>query len=108
MKPLWWYKRHCENILARFLRLPAKLIGYCLDCGEWCNTTSSGRFICPNCGKKLCLINCFSHLVIDYFTSKINKYLWDTRQVHRFWCSIGFDQFLHITILVWTISVFVK
>ena len=44
-------------------------------------------------------INSISHGIIDYFTSKINSYLWSKGDVHNFFVSIGFDQFLHISIL---------
>lgn len=35
------------------------------------------------------------HTLTDYFTSKLNKKLWDNKQVHYFFVSIGFDQILH-------------
>lgn len=43
----------------------------------------------------------FTHLIIDYVTSKINKKLWNAKKVHWFFVSIGFDQWLHfVTIFV--------
>lgn len=35
------------------------------------------------------------HTVTDYFTSRLNKKLWEKGDVHNFFISIGFDQFLH-------------
>ena len=40
-------------------------------------------------------ITFLAHTLTDYFTSKLNKHLWDTKQVHYFFVSIGFDQVLH-------------
>ena len=45
------------------------------------------------------LIQCFSHTLIDFFSSKLNKYLWQQKRTHDFFVSIGFDQFLHFTIM---------
>jgi hypothetical protein len=36
-----------------------------------------------------------SHITIDYFTSKLNSYLYGKGQVHNFFVSVGFDQWLH-------------
>lgn len=44
-------------------------------------------------------INFIFHLIIDFFTSKLNSYLWKNDNRHWFFVSIGFDQFLHIAIL---------
>lgn len=46
------------------------------------------------------LIVLFSHVIIDVITSRLNSYLWKTEQRHWFFVSIGFDQFLHISILL--------
>ncbi len=40
-------------------------------------------------------ITLVAHSVTDYFTSKLNKYLWEKKDVHNFFVSIGFDQILH-------------
>lgn len=42
------------------------------------------------------------HTATDYYTSRVNKVLWDNKQVHQFFVSIGFDQFLHFTQLLLT------
>jgi hypothetical protein len=36
-----------------------------------------------------------SHWITDYITSRVNKKLWEKKQVHDFFVSIGFDQLLH-------------
>ena len=56
------------------------------------------------------LINTFLHFIIDYITSKINKYLWNNKMIHEFFVSIGFDQFLHITFLlfIYYILIFIQ
>lgn len=40
-------------------------------------------------------ITFISHTTTDYFTSKINKKLWEIGNVHMFFVSVGFDQILH-------------
>ena len=60
-------------------------------------------------------ITFISHTIIDYFTSRVNKNLWTKREMlkvidkdlssrweHLFWCTIGFDQCLHIIQLIIT------
>lgn len=41
------------------------------------------------------LITFVTHTVTDYFTSRLNKYLWEKGDVHNFFVSVGFDQVLH-------------
>lgn len=40
-------------------------------------------------------ITLVTHTIIDYFTSRLNSYLWKTKQVHNFFVSVLFDQWLH-------------
>lgn len=42
------------------------------------------------------------HTATDYYTSRVNKILWDNKETHNFFVSIGFDQFLHFTQLLLT------
>ncbi len=42
------------------------------------------------------------HTLTDYFTSKINARLWEQGKTHKFFVSIGFDQFLHFAQLLIT------
>lgn len=42
------------------------------------------------------------HTITDYFTSRLNTKLWNNKEVHYFFVSIGFDQFLHFTQLLLT------
>lgn len=46
---------------------------------------------------------CF-HLIIDYFTSRITKKLWEQKRVHNFFVIIGLDQMLHLICLFSTIG----
>ena len=41
-----------------------------------------------------------SHFMIDWITSKINVWLWLREERHWFFCMVGFDQALHITVLL--------
>lgn len=52
-------------------------------------------------GVPFALINGLSHLMIDYVTSRINKRLWEAKKVHWFFVGVGFDQAMHMSILLW-------
>jgi hypothetical protein len=47
-------------------------------------------------------ITMICHTIQDYFTSRLNSKLWAKGDVHNFFISIGFDQFLHFTQLLLT------
>ena len=47
-------------------------------------------------------ITLMCHTLIDFFTSKLNTYLWSKGKVHYFFVSIGFDQILHYSQLFLT------
>ena len=49
-------------------------------------------------------INCGLHFVIDFTTSKITRYFHQKELMHGFWLTIGFDQWLHISLVVLTLS----
>ena len=49
-------------------------------------------------------INLIGHLIIDFTTSRLNTWLWKKGMRHWFFVSIGFDQFLHIAILLWSVG----
>ena len=42
------------------------------------------------------------HTITDYFTSKLNTYLYEKRDIHNFFVSVGFDQLLHFIQLLLT------
>lgn len=44
--------------------------------------------------------NFITHWIIDYFTSKLNSYLWKRQSKRWFFISIGFDQFIHYCCLI--------
>jgi hypothetical protein len=48
------------------------------------------------------LINSAGHFIIDMITSRVTSYLWSKERVHDFFVVIGFDQLLHVTILIFT------
>lgn len=52
------------------------------------------------------LFNMLAHYLIDYFTSKMTASLWLNGDYHNFFVMIGFDQLLHLIILMLTYSVF--
>jgi len=52
------------------------------------------------------VVNAVSHFVIDAVTSRITGHYWAQERVHAFFVTIGFDQFLHMTIAVSTLAWF--
>lgn len=42
------------------------------------------------------------HLFVDVVTSNLTKYYYEQKSMHSFWCTIGFDQFLHVSMLLYT------
>lgn len=54
----------------------------------------------PFFGWKFALVTFLFHTGIDGFTSQITSYLWNRDELHWFFVTIGFDQFLHYVQLV--------
>lgn len=50
------------------------------------------------------IVNAAIHLVVDFFTSRINSYLYQYYDRHWFFCGIGVDQFIHSTCLIATLG----
>jgi len=46
------------------------------------------------------LLNFIGHFAVDFVTSKITSHFYTKGNMHPFWITIGFDQFLHYTILL--------
>lgn len=53
-------------------------------------------------GWQYALANGVSHFAIDYCTSRLSSRMWKQQRVHDFFVVIGFDQFLHVAILIAT------
>jgi len=49
-----------------------------------------------------------THFAIDYYTSRVNKQLWEAKEVHNFFVSIGFDQVLHYLQIFGTLYLLLK
>ncbi len=47
-------------------------------------------------------VNGLLHWITDFFTSRINSYLWNKGDVHNFFVGIGADQLIHYICLVGT------
>jgi hypothetical protein len=45
-------------------------------------------------------VNAAAHFVTDYVTSRITSKQWKAGDRHGFFVTIGFDQFLHVAVLV--------
>jgi hypothetical protein len=54
------------------------------------------------------LITFVLHTITDYFTSRLNSKLWAKGDVHGFFVSVGFDQFLHFVQLFLTYYFLIK
>lgn len=42
-----------------------------------------------------CIITFLFHTATDFYTSKTNSQLYEQKNFYGFFCSVGFDQFLH-------------
>lgn len=49
----------------------------------------------------------YSHFAIDFYTSRLTSYLWQKNDRHNFFVMIGFDQFIHVAILLWLFDMYV-
>jgi len=49
----------------------------------------------------------FSHLLIDFISSKMTSYYWQKEDRHNFFVTVGFDQFLHASVLVYILKFWV-
>ena len=45
------------------------------------------------------VFNAVAHFLIDGITSRVNSWLWEKKDVHNFFVSIGFDQYVHFLLL---------
>ena len=53
-------------------------------------------------------INGILHWITDYFTSRLNAWLWSKNEVHWFFVGVGFDQFIHYTCLLLSFELLCK
>lgn len=53
-------------------------------------------------GFTFAIINGLLHFGIDRYTSRINKKLWEDKKIHWFFTNIGFDQAIHMSLLILT------
>jgi len=44
----------------------------------------------------ICFLISIFHWITDFITSKINKKLYKQKKIHKFFVSVGFDQWLHV------------
>lgn len=52
-------------------------------------------------GLEFALIACGAHFLVDYISSKVTSYFWKIKQRHWFFVTIGFDQAVHMTIILY-------
>ena len=75
----------------------------------WHTTTYSLCWIIPIFDRSnfkvamlFCVITFIVHTITDYYTSRLNSYLWSKNRTHDFFVSVGFDQLLHYIQLILT------
>lgn len=56
---------------------------------------------------KFAFFNGLAHLLTDLITSRLTSRFYQNKQMHLFWCTIGFDQFLHTSVLLLTYQIFI-
>lgn len=52
------------------------------------------------------VINGVAHFGIDAVTSRITSHYWQQQRAHAFFVVVGFDQFLHLALIIWTARLF--
>lgn len=52
------------------------------------------------------MVNALLHWATDLVTSQINKYFYEKEDIHKFFCSVGFDQYIHSVCLMSTTMIF--
>ena len=52
------------------------------------------------------LLNASLHMVIDFITSQITSDLWKRNKRHWFFTTIGFDQMIHMILIIATLNLF--
>lgn len=72
------------------------------------STTAIGSYIPAANVLYFTAITFCSHLVTDYYTSRLNSKLWSKGDSHNFFVSVGFDQVLHYVQLILCYQYFLK
>lgn len=54
------------------------------------------------------VVNGVLHWITDYFTSRLNSYLWKKEMRHWFFVGIGADQMIHYTCLLLSYEMLIK
>lgn len=57
-------------------------------------------------GWKYALVNGIAHFITDFVSSRLTTHFWKKGNRHNFFVVIGFDQALHITVLILTLAWF--
>lgn len=55
-----------------------------------------------------CIFNIFAHFITDFFTSRLNAYLWNKKQVHNFFVAVGADGLIHQITLILSYFLFIN
>ena len=55
-------------------------------------------------GWKYAVFNGTIHFAVDFVTSKLTSYYWSIENRHAFFVTIGFDQAVHISVLIGSLN----
>ena len=101
MQTRWQADNKSKNLWALTSHVLNYAIGFFLLLGTWLMVMkpTENTFYCV---VGYVFINAVFHWITDFFTSKATSYLWRQKDVHGFFCMIGFDQFVHAFCLIVT------
>ena len=78
------------------------------------NKSSSVKWLAIHClvyglpflyfGFTFAVVTSLLHFLVDYSSSKLTRVLWEQEERHWFFVTIGFDQAVHLTLLVATLK----
>lgn len=84
----------CQNKSMAELKSKSSIMLLC-HCGVYC-----GIFLLFTQNILYSTLLGLLHFPIDYITSRINSELYSKKDIHNFFVSVGFDQFIHLTIII--------
>lgn len=88
-----------ENKSKDFIPLFAHIATYTVVLWVFCLFQAAT----PEIAFLFAVLNGLAHLLTDWITSNITSYAFKEKKMHLFWCTIGFDQYMHVAVLLSTL-----